>query len=417
LLDSLLQERMSVFSSVQSAPPIEVFQLGRDFAADSNPKKVSLGVGAYRTSEGQPWVLPVVKKAERILAEQVENEEINHEYLPVLGLESFSKAATLMLLGEDSPALREERAFGVQALSGTGALRLGADFLHRILGRNTVYYSNPTWGNHGLIFARAGYKECRQYRYWDAVSKGLDLPGMLADLGMAPAGAVVILHACAHNPTGVDPTREQWEQIAEVCRARDLFVFFDCAYQGFATGCLETDAWAVRYFVDQGFEMFCSQSFSKNFGLYNERAGNLSVVAREAGVVANFQAQITLIIRAMYSNPPSHGVRIVHTVLSNPELYQEWKECIKVMSGRIREMRAGLRARLERLAAPGDWSHITDQIGMFSYVGLAPDQCVWLQKEKSLYLLKSSRISMCGVTPANIDYVAAAISEAATRQM
>jgi len=408
---------MSVFSEVQSAPPIEVFQLGRDFAADSNPQKVSLGVGAYRTSEGKPWVLPVVKKAERILAEQVENEEINHEYLPVMGLEAFSKAATLMLLGEASPALREGRAFGVQALSGTGALRLGADFLHRILGRNTVYYSNPTWGNHGLIFARAGYQECRQYRYWDAATKGLDLAGMLADLGAAPPGAVVILHACAHNPTGVDPTKEQWAQIAEVCRARDLFVFFDCAYQGFATGCLETDAWAVRYFVDQGFEMFCSQSFSKNFGLYNERAGNLSVVVREAAVVANFQAQITLIIRAMYSNPPSHGVRIVHTVLSNPELYQEWKECIKVMSGRIKEMRSGLRERLEGLGTPGDWSHITQQIGMFSYVGLEPDQCVWLQKEKSLYLLKSSRISMCGVTPANIDYVAAAISEAATRQM
>ena len=185
----------------------------------------------------------------------------------------------------------------LQALSGTGALRIGADFLHRILGRNTVYYSNPTWGNHGLIFGRAGYTDLRQYRYWDAKTRGLDFSGMMEDLGQAPSGAVVILHACAHNPTGVDATREQWAQIAEVCMSRNLFVFFDCAYQGFATGSLDTDAWAVRYFVEQGFEVFCSQSFSKNFGLYNERAGNMSVVLKDPSLLANFQAQITLIVR------------------------------------------------------------------------------------------------------------------------
>jgi len=294
-------------------------------------------------------------------------------------------------------------------------LRIGADFLHRILGKNTVYYSNPTWGNHGLIFGRAGYTDLRQYRYWDAENRNLDFPGMMEDLGQAPSGAVVILHACAHNPTGVDPTREQWAQIAEVCKSRDLFVFFDCAYQGFASGSLDTDAWAVRYFVDQGFEIFCSQSFSKNFGLYNERAGNLSIVVKDPSVMANFQAQITLIVRAMYSNPPSHGVRIVQTVLEDPALYQEWRDCIVIMSQRIKDMRAGLRQRLEALGTPGDWSHITSQIGMFSYVGLTKDQCVWLQKERSLYLLKSSRISMCGVTPGNIDYVAKAISEAVAR--
>lgn len=405
----------SAFVDVQTAPPIEVFQLGRDFAADTNPKKVSLGVGAYRTSEGKPWILPVVKKAEKILAEKVEREEINHEYLPVLGLDAFTKAATTMLLGEDSSALKEGRAMGIQALSGTGSLRIGADFLHRILGKNTVYYSNPTWGNHGLIFGRAGYTDLRQYRYWDAENRNLDFTGMMEDLGQAPSGAVVILHACAHNPTGVDPTKEQWTQIAEVCKSRNLFVFFDCAYQGFASGSLDTDAWAVRFFVDQGFEIFCSQSFSKNFGLYNERAGNLTVVVKDPSVMANFQAQITLIVRAMYSNPPSHGVRIVQTVLEDPGLYQEWRDCIVTMSQRIKDMRAGLRQRLEALGTPGDWSHITSQIGMFSYVGLTKDQCIWLQKERSLYLLKSSRISMCGVTPANIDYVAKAISEAVAR--
>jgi len=406
---------MSVFDTVSAAPPIEVFQLGRDFQADTNPDKVSLGVGAYRTAEGKPWILPVVKKAERILAEKIEEESINHEYLPVLGLDSFSKAATAMLLGEDSPALAEGRAFGVQSLSGTGALRNGAEFLKRILGATTVYYSDPTWGNHGLIFKNSGFTELRKYRYWDKDAKAIAWDGMVEDLNNAPAKSVVILHACAHNPTGVDMSKEQWAKVADICHERDLFPFFDCAYQGFASGCLDTDAWAVRYFVSRGFELFCAQSFSKNFGLYNERAGNLTVVMKEQSNMVNFKSQLTLIIRAMYSNPPAHGVRIVDTVLSNPDLYQEWRECIRVMSSRIIEVRAGLRKRLEDLGTPGDWSHITTQIGMFSYTGLTEEMCLFLQKEKSLYLLKSGRISLCGVTPGNIDYVAKAIHEAVTK--
>jgi len=412
-LNSLLKrKKMSLFDSVNPAPPIEVFQLGRDYQADTSPDKVSLGVGAYRTEEGKPWILPVVKKAEKILAEKIEQEVINHEYLPVLGLESFATAATSMLLGEDSPALAENRAFGVQSLSGTGALRNGAEFLKRIVGSNIVYYSDPTWGNHGLIFKNAGFTELRKYRYWDMSIKGLAWDGMMEDLSNAPAKSVIVLHACAHNPTGLDPTKEQWEKIADICQEKDLFPFFDCAYQGFASGCLNTDAWAVRYFVSRGFELFCSQSFSKNFGLYNERAGNLTVVLKDPSNMTNFKAQLTLIIRAMYSNPPAHGARIVDTVLSSPELYEEWKGCIRVMSSRIIDMRAGLRKRLEDLGTPGDWSHITTQIGMFSYTGLTEEMCIFLQKEKHLYLLKSGRISMCGITPGNIDYVAKAINEA-----
>jgi len=408
-------KRMSLFDCVTPAPPIEVFQLGRDFQADASPDKVSLGVGAYRTEEGKPWILPVVKKAEKILAEKIEQESINHEYLPVLGLESFSTAATAMLLGEDSPALLEKRAFGVQCLSGTGSLRNGAEFLKRIVGSNIVYNSDPTWGNHNLIFKNSGFTDLRKYRYWDPVGKNLAWSGMQEDLGLAPAGSIIVLHACAHNPTGVDPTKEQWKKIADLCEEKNLFPFFDCAYQGFASGCLDTDAWAVRYFVERGFELFCSQSFSKNFGLYNERAGNLTVVLKDQSNMANFKSQLTLIIRAMYSNPPAHGVRIVDTVLADTELYKEWRECIKVMSSRIIDMRAGLRKRIEELGTPGDWSHITSQIGMFSYTGLTEDMCLYLQKEKHLYLLKSGRISMCGVTPANIDYVAKAINSAVTK--
>jgi len=402
-----------IFSGVQAAPPIEVFKLGRDFQADPNPLKVSLGVGAYRTDEGKPWILPCVKKAEKKLSEQIDEESINHEYLPVLGLDSFTKAATTMLLGEKSAALAEDRAFGVQALSGTGALRNGAEFLARINGFRCCYYSDPTWGNHGLVFKNAGFTDLRKYRYWDATKKGLDFAGMKEDLEAAPENAVVILHACAHNPTGVDPSKEQWKELAELVRRKRLFPFFDCAYQGFASGCLDTDAWSVRFFVEQGFELFCSQSFSKNFGLYNERAGNLTVVMQNPGQqVENFKSQMTLIIRAMYSNPPAHGCRIVDLVLKTPAMYQEWRDCIKIMADRIIAMRKGLRERLEKLGTPGDWGHITSQIGMFSYTGLTQPQCEYLVKEKHIYLLKSGRISMCGVTPGNIDYVAASINEA-----
>jgi len=418
-LISFMQEKdqaAGLFSAVQAAPPIEVFKLSRDFQADPDPLKVSLGVGAYRTDEGKPWILPVVKKAEKKLSEQIDEEAINHEYLPVLGLDSFSKGATSMLLGENSKAISEGRAFGAQALSGTGALRNGAEFLNRINGFSTCYYSSPTWGNHGLIFKNAGFKDLRQYRYWNASQKGLDFEGMKADLEEAPENAVIILHACAHNPTGVDPTKEQWKELAELIKRKKLFPFFDCAYQGFASGSLDTDAWSVRFFVEQGFELFCSQSFSKNFGLYNERAGNLTVVLSSPGQqVENFKSQMTLIIRAMYSNPPAHGSRIVDTVMKDPVLYQEWKDCIKVMATRIISMRAGLRARLEALGTPGTWDHITSQIGMFSYTGLNQQQCEYLVKEKHIYLLKSGRISMCGVTPGNIDYVAQSINEAVVK--
>jgi len=252
-------------------------------------------------------------------------------------------------------------------------------------------------------------------RYWDADKKGMDWEGLCEDLGAAPAKSVIILHACAHNPTGLDPTKEQWEKIAEICRANQLFPFFDCAYQGFASGCLDTDAWAVRYFVSQGFELFCSQSFSKNFGLYNERTGNLTVVTGRAENLDNIKSQMTLIVRAMVSNPPAHGARIVETVLSDPALYEEWRDCIRTMSSRIIAMRASLRQKLEELGTPGDWSHITTQIGMFSYTGLSQEMCVFLKQEKHLYLLKSGRISMCGLTSKNVDYVAKAINEAVTK--
>ncbi|TRY61538.1 hypothetical protein TCAL_04172 [Tigriopus californicus] len=406
---------MSEFAVVEAAPPIEVFQLSRDCQADTHTQKINLGVGAYRTPEGKPWILPVVKKAEAQLAKDIDAETINHEYLPVLGLDSFATAATSMVLGKDSPALKEERAFGVQSLSGTGALRNGAEFLFRQLKRTVFYFSDPTWGNHGLIFKNAGFTDARKYRYWNKDTCGFNFEGMIEDLQNAPEGAVIILHACAHNPTGIDPSQEQWGKIADVMQEKKLFPFFDCAYQGFASGDLDQDAWAVRFFVERGFEMFCSQSFSKNFGLYNERAGNLTVVVKDKSLIENMKSQITLIVRAMYSNPPAHGGRIVDLVLKDEQLFKEWCECIKVMSSRIIEMRQGLRERLEKLSTPGQWNHITEQIGMFSFTGLTPEMCQFLLKEKHVYLLKNGRISMCGVTPSNLDYLAESINEAVNK--
>lgn len=395
-------------SSVTTGPPIEVFALNKAYLDDTNGNKVNLGVGAYRTDEGKPWVLPIVRKTEQAMAG---DETLNHEYLPVLGLESFSSAATKMLLGDNAKSIAEGRAFGIQTLSGTGSLRVGAEFLCRILKYKTFYYSSPTWENHHLVFVNSGFAEPRSYRYWDANTRGLDLAGMLEDLRQAPEDSVVILHACAHNPTGVDPTPDQWKQIADVIQEKKLFPYFDSAYQGFASGDLEKDAFAVRYFEQRGFEFVCSQSFAKNFGLYNERVGNLTVVVNDLKTVAPVKSQITLLIRGMYSNPPNHGGRIVSTVLNNPELYAEWKQCIKTMADRIISMRQGLKERLQKLGTPGNWDHITQQIGMFSFTGLNPKQVETLVTEYHIYLLKSGRINMCGLTTKNIDYVANAIHE------
>ncbi|XP_069679009.1 aspartate aminotransferase, cytoplasmic-like [Periplaneta americana] len=398
----------SCYSVVKVGPPIEVFAVNKAFLDDTYDLKVNLSVGAYRTDEGKPWVLPVVRKTEKKLAE---DDTLNHEYLPVLGFDPCSSAATRMLLGPDSNVLAQGKAFGVQTLSGTGALRVGAEFLHRQLQYKTFYYSSPTWENHHLLFTNAGFTDARQYRYWNAETRSLDLDGFLEDLRAAPKDSVIILHACAHNPTGCDPTHEQWAQIADVIQEKQLYPFFDSAYQGFASGDLEKDAWAVRYFAERGFELLCAQSFAKNFGLYNERVGNLTVVVKDVDVWTAVKSQLTLIVRGMYSNPPNHGGRIVATVLNDPQLYEEWKECIRTMANRVLDMRRGLKERLESLGTPGTWDHIVSQIGMFSYTGLSPKQVEHLTNKYHVYLLKSGRINMCGLTTKNIDYVAKAIHE------
>jgi len=337
---------------------------------------------------------------------------LNKEYLPVLGLPAFTQAATKMLLGPDSKAIAEGKAVGVQSLSGTGALRVTGEFLARIMGYTTIYSSEPTWENHRLVFMNAGFKSYVPYTYWDPVGKGLNLQGMLADLNAAPPNSVIILHSCAHNPTGVDPTQDEWKEIAKVMKEKQLFPLFDAAYQGFASGDLDNDAWAVRYFVEQGFELICCQSFAKNFGLYNERVGNITIVTNDKDTLPKSLSQITLLIRGMYSNPPQHGARIVAMALNDPDYFKEWKECIQTMAGRIKKMRSGLRERLEKLGTPGEWGHVTKQIGMFSYTGLTVPQVEYIRANYHIYMLKSGRINICGLTESNLDYVAAAIDDA-----
>ncbi|CAL8353149.1 unnamed protein product [Boreogadus saida] len=385
---------MSIFSEVPQAPPVAVFKLTADFREDSHPQKVNLGVGAYRTDECQPWVLPVVKKVERLI---VEDSSLNHEYLPILGLPEFRSASSKVALGDDSPAIKENRVGAVQALGGTGALRIGGEFLRRWYNgtNNTatpIYVSAPTWENHNAVFADAGFKDIRPYHYWDGAKKGLDISGLLDDLEKAPEASVFVLHACAHNPTGTDPTQDEWKQIAEVMKRRNLFVFFDSAYQGFASGSLDKDAWAIRYFVSEGFELFVAQSFSKNFGLYNERVGNLTVVAKDNENLTRILSQMEKIVRTTWSNPPSQGARIVSKTLNCPELFAEWKGNVKTMADRVLLMRDQLKAKLQALGTPGTWDHITQQIGMFSFTGLNPKQVEYMIKEKHVYLMASGRI-------------------------
>ncbi|KAM0730669.1 Aspartate aminotransferase, cytoplasmic [Formica fusca] len=396
------------FTGIKLGPPIEVFAVQKAFVDDSHDNKVNLSIGAYRTNEGKPWVLPVVRKVEKLLAA---DDLQNHEYLPVLGLDAFSTAATSMLLGSNSPVIAQGRAFGIQSLSGTGALRVAAEFLSRILHYDTFYYSIPSWENHRLVFTNGGFKHAREYTYWDEKTHSVNLEGMLNDLRDAPENAVIILHACAHNPTGCDPTPEQWAKIADVIQEKRLFPLFDSAYQGFASGDLDKDAYAIRMFAERGIEFICTQSFAKNFGLYNERVGNIVFVLADTKELIEAKSQLTLIIRGMYSNPPNHGARIVATVLRNPELFEEWRDHIRTMSSRIKEMRTGLHHRLLKLGTPGTWDHIIQQIGMFSYTGLTEKQVQHLREQYHIYMLRSGRINMCGLNEFNLDYVANAINE------
>lgn len=314
-----------------------------------------------------------------------------NEYLGIEGLPELTTAAQKLLIGPDSPAIREKRVCSFQTISGTGAVHLGGLFLARFHPQHpAVYLSSPTWANHNQVFTSAGLS-LGQYPYFHPETKGLDIDGMLAGLRAAPAGSVILLHPCAHNPTGVDPTQEQWKQIAQAMRERNHFPFFDCAYQGFASGDLIRDSWAIRYFVDQGFELCIAQSFAKNFGLYGQRTGAFHFVAAPGpdavSTTANIATQLSSLQRAEISNPPAYGAYIASRILNDPQLFAMWEDDLRTMSGRIIDMRKGLRQRLEAKGTPGKWEHITDQIGMFSFTGLTEPQVKLLKEKYHVYMV------------------------------
>ncbi|KAJ1326852.1 aspartate aminotransferase, cytoplasmic [Microdochium nivale] len=398
---------------VPQAPEDPLFGLMAAYRADKDSNKVDLGIGAYRDNNAKPWVLPVVKKADEILRN---DPELNHEYAPIAGIPAFtSKAAELILGGVESPAIKEKRVTSIQTISGTGAVHLGALFLAKFFpGTKKVYLSNPTWANHNQIFSNVGLP-IAQYPYFDKKTRGLDFEGMKQALLSAEDKSIILLHACAHNPTGVDPTLDQWKEIAQIMRQKSHLPFFDTAYQGFATGDLMKDNAAVRYFVEQGFELLVAQSFAKNFGLYGERAGCFHVVTGPASdaqdTIKRIASQLAILQRSEISNPPLYGARIASTVLNDKALFAEWEENLRTMSGRIIDMRKALRGKLEELGTPGSWNHITDQIGMFSFTGLSEKQVLKIREDAHVYMTKNGRISMAGLNTNNVEYVAKAVDK------
>ncbi|KAI0273672.1 aspartate aminotransferase [Gloeopeniophorella convolvens] len=392
------------WDSVPLAPPDSIFRLTAAYKTDTYPQKINLGVGAYRDDNSKPWVLPVVKKASQIL---LNDPALDHEYLPITGLPEFVSGAARLILGNDSPAIAEGRVVSVQTISGTGANHLGALFLSRYYqynGDKAIYLSDPTWANHFAIFNNVGIKPLL-YPYYDPKTIGLDYTGFISALGSAPERSVFLLHACAHNPTGVDPTQEQWKDIADVILAKKHYAFFDTAYQGFASGDLDRDAAAVRYFVSRGVPLL---SFAKNAGLYGERVGALHLVSPSKETADRVRSQLSVLQRSEISNPPSYGARVVSLILNNPELFEEWKADIRTMAGRIIDMRKELHRLLtEELKTPGNWDHIVNQIGIFT--GITPAQSKALTEDAHVYLTTNGRISMAGLNRQNIRYFAEAL--------
>ncbi|KAF4348435.1 hypothetical protein F8388_019530 [Cannabis sativa] len=400
----------SVFAHIVQAPEDPILGVTVAYNKDPSPIKMNLGVGAYRTEEGKPVVLNAVRKAEQLLVNDVSRVK---EYLPIVGLAEFNKLSAKLILGADSPAIQQNRVTTVQCLSGTGSLRVGGEFLAKHYHERTILIPQPTWGNHIKVFNLSGLN-VKFYRYYDPETRGLNFQGLLEDFESAPSGSIVLLHACAHNPTGVDPTPDQWDQIKQLIRSKSLLPFFDSAYQGFASGSLDADAQPIRMFAADGGELLVAQSYAKNMGLYGERVGALTIVCKAADVASRVESQLKLVIRPMYSNPPIHGASIVATILRDRNLYDEWTVELKAMADRIISMRQQLFDAIQSRGTPGDWSHIIKQIGMFTFTGLNSQQVAFMTKEYHIYMTSDGRISMAGLSSRTVPHLADAIHAAVT---
>ncbi len=395
---------VSVLAGVTEAPRDPILGITEAFNADTNPAKVNLGVGVYYDESGKIPLLECVARAER----QLVGTGRPHGYLPIDGMPAYAQAVRALVFGAANPAVVEKRVVTVQTLGGTGGLKVGADFLRRIAPAAGVWISEPSWENHRALFENAGFTVAT-YPYYDVATKGLRFEAMLEGLRAIPTGDVVVLHACCHNPTGVDLSPEQWTAVRDVVQARELVPFLDMAYQGFAEG-IDADAAAVRAFAAAPHPVFVSSSFSKSFSLYGERVGSLSVVAGSADEAARALSQLKRFVRTNYSNPPTHGSEVVATVLNDPELRGLWTEELAGMRDRIRRMREKLAALL-RARKPGvDYSFITRQRGMFSYSGLTKEQVAALRERFAIYAVDSGRICVAALNERNLEPVANAIA-------
>ncbi|ARN20093.1 amino acid aminotransferase [Piscinibacter gummiphilus] len=395
----------SLFTAVEMAPRDPILGLNEQFNADPNPAKVNLGVGVYFDDNGKLPLLKCVQEAEKQLVDAAKPRG----YLPIDGIAAYDKAVQGLVFGTDSAIVSEGRVATVQAVGGTGGLKIGADFLKRLNPNATVLISDPSWENHRALFQNAGFK-VDTYPYYDAAKRGVNFDGMIAALNGAPAGTVVVLHACCHNPTGYDITPAQWDQVVAAVKSRNLVAFLDMAYQGFGEG-IKEDGAVIEKFVAAGLDFFVSTSFSKSFSLYGERVGGLSVACASKDDATRVLSQLKIVIRTNYSNPPTHGAQIVATVLTTPALRAMWEEELAGMRVRIKQMRTALQDKLKAAGVKQDMSFITLQKGMFSYTGLSVEQMQRLRGEFGVYGVDSGRICVAALNSKNIDAVVAAIAK------
>ena len=396
---------MSLFSAVEMAPRDPILGLNEQFNADSNPAKVNLGVGVYYDDNGKLPLLRCVQAAEKTIMESPKPRG----YLPIDGLAAYDTGVKALVFGAQSEAVTSGRVATVQAIGGTGGLKIGADFLKRLNPDAQVLISDPSWENHRALFTNAGFN-VGSYPYYDADKRGINFEGMLGALDAAPAGTIVLLHACCHNPTGYDLTPAQWEQVIAVCKSRELVAFLDMAYQGFGFGLAEDGA-VIQQFIASGLAFFVSTSFSKSFSLYGERVGALSVLCTSKEEADRVLSQLKIVIRTNYSNPPTHGGSVVAAVLGNPELRALWEIELGEMRVRIKAMRQKLVDGLQAAGVKQDMGFITHQIGMFSYSGLSKDQMVRLRTEFGVYGTDTGRMCVAALNSKNIDYVCASIAK------
>jgi len=396
---------MSVFSAVEMAPRDPILGLNEQFNADTNPQKVNLGVGVYYDDDGKLPLLQCVQAAEK----QMMDTPKARGYLPIDGIAAYDASVKALVFGADSEPVTSGRVATVQAIGGTGGLKVGADLLKKINPQAKVLISDPSWENHRALFTNAGF-EVDTYPYYDAARKGVDFEGMLSTLNASPAGTIVVLHACCHNPTGYDITAEQWDRVVEADKSRELVAFLDMAYQGFGQGIAEDGA-VIQKFVAAGLSFFVSTSFSKSFSLYGERVGALSVLCKDKDEAARVLSQLKIVIRTNYSNPPTHGGAVVAAVLQTPDLRALWEKELAGMRVRIKEMRSRLVEGLKAAGVERDMDFITTQVGMFSYSGLTKDQMVRLRNEFGVYGTDTGRMCVAALNSKNIDYVCASIAK------